>query len=171
MTPFWRTRAAARWQGDCSKRRGEQGKPTVLDGEVPLPMGLLPSVSHLALSEQGLAGFDGQSLAEIAARNGCWACVTRGAAPVEVHDGEPDLPRRRSRPSTHWEQATSGTALSRLALADGSDEPDAVRFANAAAALFVSRTGEERFPDLRRGRRKTGLVSGYRSRNLMSTFR
>jgi len=122
-----------------------QGKPTVLDGEVPLPMGLLPSVSHLALSEQGLAGFDGQSLAEIAARNGFWACVTRGAAPVEVHDGSQIAPP----PVTAFDTLGAGDVWHgafAFGLGGGSDEPDAVRFANAAAALFVSRTGEERFP-------------------------
>lgn len=127
---------------EAARRRG---KPAVLDGEVPLPPDLLPSVSHLALSEQGLAGFGGQSLAEIAARNECWACVTRGAAPVETHDGSRFAPP----PVTALDTLGAGDVWHgafAFALGGGSDEPDAVRFASAAAALYVSRTGEGRFP-------------------------
>lgn len=132
-----------------------QGKPTVLDGEVPLPLSLLPSVSHMALSEQGLAGFEGQSLAEIASENGCWVCVTRGAAPVHVHDGSEFAPP----PVTALDTLGAGDAWHgafAFALGDGLDEPDAVAFANAAAALYVSRTGEGRFPTLKEVREKLG---------------
>lgn len=124
---------------------GRQGRPAVLDGEAPLPLDLLPDVSHLALSEQGLAEFGGRSLADIAAQNDCWACVTRGAADVEVHDGSRFAPPHVTPLDTLGAGDVWHGAFA-FALADGSDEPDAVKFANAAAALFVSRIGEDRFP-------------------------
>lgn len=147
-----RCRAFARGLFQAARRHG---KPTVLDGEVPLPPDLLPSVSHLALSEQGLAGFGGKSLAEIASENGCWVCVTRGAAPVEVHDGSQFAPPQVTALDTlgagdAWHGAFA------YALGDGLDEPDAVSFANAAAALYVSRTGEGRFPTLKEVKERLG---------------
>ncbi|WP_420332067.1 PfkB family carbohydrate kinase [Roseibium sp.] len=126
----------------------QDGKPTVLDGEVPLPVDLLPAVSHLAVSEQGLAGFHGKSLAEIAAQHGCWACVTRGAATVQVHDGTEFAPPTVTALDTLGAGDVWHGAFA-FALAGGSDEPYAVRFANAAAALFVSRAGEGRYPTLK----------------------
>lgn len=122
-----------------------QGRPAVLDGEAPLPLDLLPSVSHLALSEQGLADFAGRSLAGIAAQNDCWACVTRGAADVEVHDGSRFAPPQVTPLDTLGAGDVWHGAFA-FALANGNDEPYAVKFANAAAALYVSRLGEERFP-------------------------
>ncbi|WP_420414059.1 carbohydrate kinase family protein [Roseibium sp.] len=122
-----------------------QGKPTVLDGEAPVPQDLLPFVSHLALSEQGLADFNGQSLAEIADQIKCWACVTRGSGPVEVHDASLCVPPKVVPLDTLGAGDVWHGAFS-FALADGFDELDAVIFANSAAALFVSCVGEERFP-------------------------
>ncbi|WP_421982720.1 PfkB family carbohydrate kinase [Roseibium sp.] len=124
---------------------GRQGRPAVLDGEAPLPLDLLPDVSHLALSEQGLAEFGGRSLAGIASQYDCWVCVTRGAAEVEVHDGSRFAPPHVTPLDTLGAGDVWHGAFT-FALADGSDEPDAVKFANAAAALFVSRIGDERFP-------------------------
>lgn len=126
----------------------QQGKPAVLDAEAPLPRDLLPFASHLAFSEQGLADCDGKSLAEIAAQNQCWACVTRGAAEVQVHDGSRFAPPQVTSLDTLGAGDVWHGAFA-FALADGSGEGDAVRFANSAAALFVSRRGEERFPTLK----------------------
>mgnify|MGYP001791933831 CR=1 FL=1 len=132
-----------------------QGKPAVLDGEAPLPPELLPPVSHLALSEQGLAGFGGKSLAASAGENGCWVCVTRGAATVQIHDGSELAPPPVTALDTLGAGDTWHGAFA-FALGSGFDEPDAVRFANAAAALFVSRAGEERFPTLKEVEEKLG---------------
>ncbi|WP_051645000.1 PfkB family carbohydrate kinase [Labrenzia sp. DG1229] len=123
----------------------QQGRPAVLDGEAPLPRDLLPSVSHLALSEQGLADFGGKSLSEIAAQNQCWACVTRGAAEVHIHDGSKIAPPRVTSLETLGAGDVWHGAFA-FALGDGFNEPNAVKFANTSAALFVSRIGEERFP-------------------------
>lgn len=126
----------------------KEGKPRVLDGEAPLPRDLLSMISHLALSEQGLADLDGKSLAEIAAQNQCWACVTRGASPVEIHDGNSFAPPEVSAVDTLGAGDVWHGAFA-FALAGGSNEPHAVKFASAAAALFVSRVGEDRFPTCR----------------------
>ncbi len=126
----------------------EESKPSVLDGEAPVPRDLLPFVSHLALSEQGLSDFGGTSLAEIAAQSQSWACVTRGAAGVELHDGSRFAPPRVTPLDTLgagdvWHGAFAFAFTKQL------NEPEAVEFSNAAAALFVSRTGDGRFPTAR----------------------
>lgn len=123
----------------------QRGRPAVLDGEAPLPRDLLPFVSHLALSEQGLADFGGKSLSGIAAQNQCWACVTRGAAEVQIHDGSTIAPPQVTSLDTLGAGDVWHGAFA-FALGDGLNEPDAVKFANTSAALFVSRIGEERFP-------------------------
>lgn len=125
-----------------------EGKPSVLDGEAPVPLDLLPLVSHLALSEQGLADFDGTSLAEIAVQNQSWACVTRGAEDVELHDGSRFVPPHVTPLDTLGAGDVWHGAFA-FALAKGLNEPEAVEFSNAAAALFVSRTGAARFPTSR----------------------
>lgn len=130
---------------DLFKVAQARGKPTVLDGESPMPHDLLPFVSHLAFSEQGLADFSGQSLSEIADQNKCWVCVTRGADAVEVHDGCIFIPPKvvpldALGAGDVWHGAFA------FALGDGFDELGAVRFANSTAALFVSSIGGERFP-------------------------
>lgn len=112
------------------------GVPAVLDGEAPVPVELAAAASHVVFSEQGLLDFTGLDHVETAYAAldlPGWCAVTMGAAgvlhpggvmpgfEVEVKDtlGAGDI----------WHGAFT------LRLAEGAGEEDAMRFANAAAAL------------------------------------
>lgn len=112
------------------------GVPTVLDGEAPVPVDLAASASHVVFSEQGLLDFTG--LRDVRAAYAAlelpgWCAVTMGAAGV-LHPGG-------VMPSFEVEAVdTLGAGdvwhgAFALRLAEGAGEEDAMRFANAAAAL------------------------------------
>lgn len=124
------------------------GIPGVVDAEAPMDAQVLKHASHVAFSRDGLFSFASESRLETALRLASeslpgWACVTDGengtywfeddeivhapAFGVEVRDtlGAGDV----------WHGAFT------LALAEGRTEGDAVRFANAAAALKCATFG------------------------------
>lgn len=126
------------------------GVPAVLDADDPVPddPAMLARATHLAFSADGLQGLTGETdraraLKSVHERFGAWACVTDGARGVMVCDaagvsavgafavevvdtlGAGDV----------WHGAFA------LRLAEGAQEKDAVRFANAAAAVKVTRKG------------------------------
>ena len=126
------------------------GVPAVLDADDPVPddPAMLARATHLAFSADGLQGLTGEAdparaLNSVHARFGAWVCVTDGARGVMICDaagisaagafavdvvdtlGAGDV----------WHGAFT------LRLAEGAREADAVRFANAAAAIKVTRTG------------------------------
>jgi sulfofructose kinase len=114
--------------------------PGVLDAEAPVAPALLAAASHVAFSRQGLAsiasGAPGEALG--AMDLSAWACVTDGEHGVFVRGGGhvPALPVQAVDTlgaGDVWHGAFA------LRLAEGAEEPDAIRFANAAAALKCAR--------------------------------
>lgn len=134
------------------------GVPAVLDADDPVPddPAMLARATHLAFSADGLQGLTGEAepmraLKSVHDRFGAWACVTDGgrgvlmcdaagvaaigAFAVDVVDtlGAGDV----------WHGAFT------LRLAEQAGEIEAVRFANAAAAIKVTRTSGRRGAPLR----------------------
>lgn len=148
--PFDAVLTDTRWpQGaaDLMQEARRAGKPGVMDAEAPVlhARAALESASHVIFSEQGLRDYvgacDAAALAEAARRLGVWVAVTRGPLPVLCHDGQTlsEVPgfavqaRDTLGAGDVWHGAFT------LALAGGMNEPQAVRWANAAGALKVSR--------------------------------
>jgi sulfofructose kinase len=124
------------------------GIPGIVDGEAPIDQEILVPASHAAFSMQGLAEFmpdtePGDALLQIAKEFECWACVTDGENGVWFSDAKrvehipafPVSPVDTLAAGDIWHGAFA------LALAEGQNEPSAVRFANAAAALKCMKTG------------------------------
>lgn len=124
--------------------------PAVLDADDPVPddPAMLERATHLAFSADGLAGLTGEkdpsrALKSVRARYGAWTCVTDGARGVLLCDddgvsaiGAFDVdPVDTLGAGDVWHGAFA------LALGEGATETDAVRFANAAAAIKVTRSG------------------------------
>ncbi len=123
------------------------GKPSVIDAEAPVAQAeqALARASHVVFSEQGLADYCGDGGAEglktAALRLGAWCAVTRGAAPVLCHDGQhlTEVPTYPTKALNTLGAGDVWHGAFALALAEGRPEMNAVRWANAAAALHVSR--------------------------------
>jgi sulfofructose kinase len=126
------------------------GLPAVLDADRPVPADgvLLHAATHVAFSSDALADLTGigdvrLALAEVARGLQGWCCVTAGGDGVYWYEQgemrhEPafDVPVVDTLGAGDvWHGAFA------LALAEGSRETDAVRFASAAAALKVQRSG------------------------------
>lgn len=124
--------------------------PGVLDADHPIPQdgALLKTASHIAFSAQGLRAYAGdddlqRALSGIAKQTAAWCCVTNGEDGVYIaHNGETDhvLAAKVAAVDTLaagdiWHGAFT------FALTRGEEEKDAVIFANAAAAIKVSRPG------------------------------
>ena len=126
--------------------------PAVLDADRPIPAdgALLRTATHVAFSADGLADYAAEAdparaLERVGPTLDAWSCVTAGADGVYAWD-----PRRRRldhQPAFRVEVVdTLGAGdvwhgAFALALAEGRAEPEAVRFAQAAAALKVQRFG------------------------------
>lgn len=112
-----------------------RGTPGVIDAEAPVDEPAMQAASHVAFSDQGLIDWLGTpDVAEAARRTGQWCCMTAGPAPVRISTGDeiaafPITPVDTLGAGDVWHGAFA------LALAEGSCETDAVRFANAVAAL------------------------------------
>ncbi len=117
-----------------------RGIPGVLDAEAPIDPSLLPVASHVAFSRQGLAsiapGAPGQALAALDLS--AWACVTDGAEGVHVRGG-PHIAAPFVEAVDTLGAGDIWHGAFALRLAEGAGEGEAVRFANAAAALKCSR--------------------------------
>jgi len=126
------------------------GLPAVLDADRPVLADgvLLRAATHVAFSSDALADLTGigdarLALAEVARGLQGWCCVTAGGDGVYSyeqgemrHDPAFDVPVVDTLGAGDvWHGAFA------LALAEGSRETDAVRFASAAAALKVQRSG------------------------------
>lgn len=122
--------------------------PGIVDAEAPLDMEVLTRASHVAFSRDGLLSLCGSTDLETALRAAAdqlpgWVCVTDGAQGVLWLDGaelvhEPACPvqvRDTLAAGDVWHGAFA------LALAEGRSEAQAIRFANAAAALKCTAFG------------------------------
>ena len=118
------------------------GVPGVVDAEPATSEAVLRAASHVAFPRGGLTSFAGigdkeEALLAASRRLDGWVCVTDGAAGVSyVAEGHvetvPAFPVRAVDTlgaGDVWHGAFA------LRLAEGAGEPDAVRFANAVAAL------------------------------------
>jgi sulfofructose kinase len=128
----------------------DAGLPAILDADRPIPPDgkLLRAATHVAFSADALADYSGiedprRALAEVAAGLPGWCCVTAGRAGVHVHA------RGRLLSFPAFEVPVVDTlgagdvwhGAFALALSEGRDETEATRFASAAAALKVQRSG------------------------------
>jgi sulfofructose kinase len=126
------------------------GVPAVLDADRPIPAdgALLRAATHVAFSADALADYVGiadteRALAEVARGLAGWCCVTAGRDGVYVWE------RGEIRHDPGFEVVVVDTlgagdvwhGAFALSLAEGRDEAGAVRFASAAAALKVQRSG------------------------------
>jgi sulfofructose kinase len=126
------------------------GLPAVLDADRPVPVdgALLRAASHVAFSSDALADLTGigdarTALAEVARGLQGWCCVTAGG------DGVYSYEQGEMRHDPAFEVPVVDTlgagdvwhGAFALALAEGRPEIQAVRFASAAAALKVQRSG------------------------------
>lgn len=130
------------------------GRPAVLDAEAPVlhAAAALSGASHVAFSEQGLADLEpgpaDRALRAAAARLGAWTCVTRGGAPV-LCCAEGALFEVAAFPAEAVDTLGAGDVWHgafALGLAEGRAETEAVRRANAAAAIKVARRGGAPMP-------------------------
>ncbi|KGF67104.1 sugar kinase [Hoeflea sp. BAL378] len=126
-----------------------RGLPGVLDAEAPIreAEAALHLASHVAFSAQGLRDWAGhadlgRALADIAAETGVFVCVTDGANGVRWRQGaasgfEPAYeitPRDTLGAGDIWHGAFA------LRLGEGATPTEAIRFANAVAAIKCTRT-------------------------------
>lgn len=145
--------ADTRWPEGAAHLLGRAraaGLPAVLDGEPPMQPASAAALaaSHIAFSREGLADWTGTDdiatgLARAADRTGAFVCVTDGARGVHFQYGMtqghvtafPVTVRDTLGAGDVWHGAFA------LALAEGRDAPQAIRFASAAAALKCTRFG------------------------------
>lgn len=145
--------ADTRWpEGALSALRDARaaGVSAVLDADRPIPPDgdLLRAATHVAFAADALADYTGvadpvRALTQVAPTLPGWCCVTVGREGVYAlaggelrHSPAFDVPVVDTLGAGDvWHGAFA------LALAEGCDEPAAVRFASAAAALKVQRAG------------------------------
>lgn len=127
-----------------------QDRPGVIDAEAPVRHALpaLTAASHIAFSAQGLADFSGtaevvEGLRRAAAQTGAWVCVTEGAHGVVLLEGggTTRIPAFSVAAVDTLAAGDVWHGAFALALGEGRAEVEAVRFANAAAALKCTRSG------------------------------
>lgn len=119
-----------------------RGVPGIVDAEAPMDDDVLHPASHVAFSRRGLEDYTGEAdlqagLRKVAGLLPGWVCVTDGAngaywiegGEVRHAPGFAVTVRDTLGAGDVWHGAFA------LALAEGQAEPDAIRFANAAAAL------------------------------------
>ena len=122
------------------------GVPGVVDAEAPVDPDIIRRASHVAFSEQGLADFAGTRDPEAGLRSlkdAAWAAVTLGEKGVLIRAGT-QIDHVQAHDVTAVDTLAAGDVWHgafTLALAEGKGETDAVRFANAAAALKCTRLG------------------------------
>lgn len=129
------------------------GIPAVLDAENPVTddPAMLGRATHLAFSADGLSGLTGErdlarGLMAIRARFGAWACVTDGARGVLMANdkGVSSIGAFDVTPVDTLGAGDIWHGAFALALGEGVKEASAVLFANAAAAIKVTRAGGRR---------------------------
>lgn len=118
------------------------GVPGVIDAEAPMDHALLEHASHVAFSRDGLLSYAGgddlrDALLSADARLSGWVCVTDGANGTYhvENDAIALVPAFRVAVKDTLGAGDVWHGAFALALAEGQPEPQAIRFANAAAAL------------------------------------
>ncbi len=146
-----------RWERGATALLGAAacaGKPAIVDAEAPLSAvgDALDLATHIVFSEQGLADFSATPAAEAiraaATRFKAWTAVTRGARPV-IHLDETTVREAPALAVDAVDTLGAGDVWHgafALQLASGRSEREAVAYANAAAAVMVSRGGPDRYP-------------------------
>lgn len=136
----------------------EMGVPAVVDAEAPFEHAgdILRTATHIAFSTQGLRAYAGddddleRGLSKAAAATGAWVCVTAGEAGVAFL-GDGKFGRVPAYPVEAIDTLAAGDVWHgafTLRLAEGAPETEAIRFANAAAALKCqTRGGRDGAPD------------------------
>ena len=124
--------------------------PAVLDADHPVPSdgALLRAASHIAFSEQGLTAYAGTddieaALIEQSKALEAWCCVTAGGDGVFVgeHGRISHIPVAKVSAIDTLGAGDIWHGAFCLQLAAGQNETEAVNFANATAALKVTRPG------------------------------
>ncbi len=129
----------------------EWGVPGIVDAEGPFGKGVLMAGSHIAFSRPGLLSISDVpelpvALAQFARATSKWACVTDGANGV-WHTTPSGVEHVSACPIDAVDTLAAGDVWHgafTLALAEGRAEPDAILFANAAAALKCQTFGGAR---------------------------
>ena len=118
------------------------GVPAIVDAEAPFEASAVQEATHIAFSMQGLAAYAPGAPPELAltrARDafGCWIAVTDGANGVWFTDGAAigHVPAFAVEAVDTLAAGDIWHGVFALRLAEGASEVDAIRFANAAAAL------------------------------------
>jgi len=126
------------------------GIPAILDADIPVPAdpAFLAAATHVAFSAGGLRQFAGdedlpRSLREAARSTGAWCCVTDGAAGVLFYADEEvqQVPGFQVPVADTLGAGDVWHGAFAFQLGRGRHELEAVRFANAAAALKVRAGG------------------------------
>ena len=154
--------ADTRWPAGAAtlaRAAAAQGRSLVIDAEAPVLLAeeALRLASHVAFSVQGLADFAGvadpQAGLRIAAERlpNAWLCVTRGAAPVLslAHGSFAETPAFAVATVDTLGAGDVWHGAFALALGERRPEADALRLANAAAALSTTAAGLSALPDRR----------------------
>jgi len=127
----------------------ERGLPGVLDAEAPIreAEAALHLASHIAFSAQGLRDWSGhedlaRALADVAAETGAFACVTDGAKGVSWRHREASgfVPAFKIDPVDTLGAGDVWHGAFALRLGEGASAVDAIRFANAVAAIKCTRS-------------------------------
>ncbi len=126
----------------------ERRVPGVVDADPPVEFGALREASHVAFSRDGLLSlFPGEdlpaALKKVTAMTRAWVSVTDGGNGV-WYSGTTGISHAAAFAVDVKDTLAAGDVWHgafALALGEGQDEPAAVRFANAAAALKCTRFG------------------------------
>lgn len=125
-----------------------RGVPGILDIEAPADPSAFGPATHLAFSEQGLAHFypgldPAAAIERVVADHGGWACVTMGGEGVAWCDafGSGHVPAFAVDVVDTLGAGDVWHGAFALRLAEGVTEIEAIRFANAVAALKCTRRG------------------------------
>lgn len=155
--PFDAALADTRWPAGAAavlSAARRAGRPAVLDAEAPVSVEALAAATHVGFSEQGLADWAGSAdqpaaLARAAAELDAWVCVTRGAAPVLVHDGTTlsEVPTFELDAVDTLGAGDVWHGAFALFLAEGQPPSRAARHANAVAVLKTSAPGRAGLPN------------------------
>lgn len=124
---------------ELARRRG---LPGIVDGEAPIDPTVLSLASHMAFSLQGLQSLTSErsparALEEIRRDLPAWACVTDGGNGVFYTAGKAieHIPAFEVDVKDTLAAGDIWHGAFALRLGEGADEPTAITFANAAAAL------------------------------------